>query len=60
MAAKSVCQFFLRGRCQREKCEFSHDLGSKGPAGAPAAVVVASKSKPTTASVDDDARVRRR
>ena len=24
-----VCQFFLRGRCQRENCEFKHEKPEK-------------------------------
>ena len=32
--SERVCQFFLRGRCQREKCEFRHpaDRGQTVPA----------------------------
>ena len=30
-----VCQFFLRGRCQRQKCEFRHPEGGGGGGGAP-------------------------
>ena len=26
MSEPRKCQFFLRGRCQRECCEFSHDM----------------------------------
>ena len=25
-----VCQFFLRGRCQRDNCEFKHEKPSEG------------------------------
>ena len=25
-----VCQFFLRGRCQRDNCEFKHEMPSEG------------------------------
>jgi len=28
--AERVCQFFLRGRCQRQKCEFRHPEGGGG------------------------------
>ena len=28
MSEPRKCQFFLRGRCQREKCEFSHVMPS--------------------------------
>ncbi len=28
-----VCQFFLRGRCQRENCEFRHDKAKAAKAG---------------------------
>ena len=33
--SERVCQFFLRGRCQRQKCEFrhpaDHQVGPRGP-----------------------------
>lgn len=31
--AERVCQFFLRGRCQRQKCEFRHPADQAGPRG---------------------------
>ena len=31
--AERVCQFFLRGRCQRQKCEFRHPADQVGPRG---------------------------
>lgn len=31
MSSERVCQFFLRGRCQRAKCEFLHP-GDRAPA----------------------------
>ena len=27
--SERVCQFFIRGRCQRETCEFKHELPEK-------------------------------
>ncbi len=36
-----VCQFYLRGRCQRENCEFRHDRSAAVVAGAGASNVAA-------------------
>ena len=39
MAGERVCQFFLRGRCQRQKCEFRHPADQAvGPTRGPIAV----------------------
>lgn len=37
MSEPRKCQFFLRGRCQREKCEFSHVMPSNSSSTATAA-----------------------
>jgi len=49
--SERVCQFYIRGRCQREKCEFKHEKPEKSASDAKetqemAAPVVARKSAP--------------
>ena len=49
--SERVCQFYIRGRCQRENCEFKHEKPEKSASDAKetqemAAPVVARKSAP--------------
>jgi len=46
-----VCQFFLRGRCQRENCEFRHDAKAKEAADNKAAAVAAARAALAAANV---------
>ena len=32
--SERVCQFYIRGRCQRENCEFKHEMPEKSTADA--------------------------
>jgi len=53
-----LCQFWVRGRCNRENCEFRHEVETKSTAmdapATPAAPIVAVKSTPAPSAPGDD------